>query len=101
MKQVIVRVRDCRPTYIKTLHTYHFYGVSNYKHGVFDCVKDLLPGQEIYIKVGNQYAKFILYEEILEYMQMNHTTFDEELEYQLVEDDSLLYHITNYLPLFW
>lgn len=100
MKQVIVRIRDCRPTYTKTIARYYFYCVSSYEYDVMDCVKTLLPGQEIWIKIGNQYSKFVSYEEILEACALNKTSFEEELRYQLLEDYSVNYNMKEYLPVY-
>ena len=100
MKQVIVRIRDCRPTYIKTIARHYFYSVSQYEYEVMDCVKNLLPGQEIYIKVGNLYSKFVSYEDILESCEINHTTFEEELYNNVVNDYNIKYYIKDYLPIY-
>lgn len=100
MKQVIVRIRDCRPTYTKTVARYYFLCVSSYEYDVMDCVKTLLPGQEIWIKIGNLYSKFISYEEIIEACEINKTSFEEELRYQLLEDYSVNYNMREYLPVY-
>lgn len=98
MKQVIIRIRDCRPTYIKTVARYYFLCVSSYEYDVMDCVKTLLPGQEIWIKVGNLYSKYISYEELVENAQKDDITIDEELYNNLLEDYNLNYYINQYLP---
>ena len=98
MKQIIIRVRDCRPTYTKTIKSFYFYSCSSYEYDAYDCVKDLMPGQELYIKVGNQYAKFISYEDVQEYCNEENMTFDSALRHLLFEDYSLNYNIKEYLP---
>ena len=98
MKQVIVRIRDCRPTYIKTIARYYFYCLASYQEDIMDCTFDLLPGQEIWVKVGNLYSKFISYEEIQELMQENGSSFEEELYNNLCNDYSLNYYMKEYLP---
>lgn len=98
MKQVIVRIRDCRPTYTKTIAKYYFLCVSSFECDVMDCINSLLPGQEIYIKVGNLYSKFVSYEELLENSQINGTALDEELYNNLKNDYSLNYWLNQYLP---
>ena len=97
MKQVIVRIRDCRPTYTKTIAKYYFYCVSSYEYDVMDCIKTLLPGQEIWIKVGNLYSKYISYEELMENSQIDGITMEEELYNNLKNDYSLNYYMKEYL----
>ena len=101
MKQVIVRVKDCRPTYSKTIARYYFYCVSSYMYDVLDCVKNLLPGQEIEIKVGNQYITWVSYEDMLE--AINSGDYESErdfLYHRLLNDSSLVYYIKEYLPVY-
>lgn len=98
MKQVIVRIRDCRPTYTKTIAKYYFYCVSSYEYDIMDCIKTLLPGQEIWIKVGNLYSKYISYEELMENSQIDDITMEEELYNNLKNDYSLNYYMKEYLP---
>ena len=98
MKQVIVRIRDCRPTYTKTIAKYYFLCVSSYEYDVMDCIKTLLPGQEIWIKVGNLYSKYISYEELMENSQIDGITMEEELYNNLKNDYSLNYYMKEYLP---
>ena len=98
MRQVIIRVRDCRQTYTKTIAKYYFYSQSSYEWESYDCVKDLMPGQELYIKVGNVYCKYISFEDVLEYCKEEDMTFDSALWHLLVEDYSLNYYIKEYLP---
>ena len=108
MKQVIVRIRDCRPTYTKTIARYYFYSVYSYQYDVMDCVKTLLPGQEIYIKIGNLYSKYISYEDVDEACSINNSlivyddeweTFEDALYGQLLEDYNVNYYMKKYLPL--
>lgn len=98
MKQVIVRIRDCKATRYKTVATAYFYTRAHYRDEILDFAKTLMPHQEIYIKVGNQYSKYISYEEIMEASEIDEQTFDDELYTQLIDNYSLNYEITNYLP---
>ena len=97
MKKVIVRLRDCHPTYIKTLRKRYYYSQSHYSYEVFDDFKDLQPGQEIWIKFGNQYEKFITYEDVLENSQLDNETFDDELYHMLVSEYDVDYFLKQYL----
>lgn len=98
MRQVIVRLRDCRPTYSKTIRIRYYYSQAQYKSQVFDDFKDLMPGQEIYVKIGNQYATFIEYEDVDECARIDDFTFDQELWHKLVDSHSILYYLRDYLP---
>ncbi len=98
MKQVIVRIRDCRLTYRKTIARYYFLSVSSYHYDVMDCVKTLLPGQEIEIKVGSTFCKYISYEDILNLAEDYGESFDDCLYHELVDDSEMNYYIKNYLP---
>lgn len=96
MKQVIVRIKDCRATYTRTLAVAYFYSVNQYKSEVRDFVKCLMPHQDIYVKVGNQYSKYISYEELFE-LEINGGV-DDALTHELIDDEDLMYHIKEYLP---
>ena len=61
MKQVIVRLRDCRTNRIKTIRKHYYYTKAQYEFDVYDDFKDLMPGQEIWVKFGNQHDEFITY----------------------------------------
>lgn len=98
MKQVIIRIRDCRPTYTKTRTKFYYYSIAQYKSdAVGDCLC-LMPGEEIWIKVGNLYSKYISYEELMENSQKDGITSDAELYNNLIEDESLKYWLNQYLP---
>lgn len=98
MKQVIVRIRDCKATGFKTVATAYYYSKNQYRDEVIDFVKTLMPHQEIYVKVGNQYSKYISYEEIVERYQNTLETVDEVLYDELLDDGTLNYYIKEYLP---
>lgn len=98
MKQVIARIRDCRPNGFKTVEVKYFYSVAQYEYEIMDFVKTLMPGQEIYIKVGNKFQYFKSYEEIMEESNYNKITPDDEMYYDFKENYSLNYHIKEYLP---
>lgn len=98
MKQVIVRIRDCRATGVKTVATAYYYSKNQYRDEVIDFVKTLMPHQEIYVKVGNQFSKYISYEEIVERYQNTLETVDEVLYDELLDDGTLNYYIKEYLP---
>ena len=101
MKQVIVRIRECRHTYTKTIKTFYFYNYASYEFDAYDYLKDLMPGQEIYIKVGNKYAKFISYEDVENAMKEdNCDDFDYELYTMLHYDSNLNWWLKEYLPLY-
>lgn len=100
MKQVIARIRDCRPNGFKTIASKHFYSVAQYEYEIMDFVKTLMPGQEVYIKVGNKYQYFKSYEELMEDSNYNKITLDDEMFYDFREDYSLNYYIKNYLPIY-
>lgn len=57
-----------------------------------------MPGQEVYVKVGNLYGYFVSYEEILDDMTVDHCDFDEELYNKLLNNYSLNYYLKEYLP---
>ncbi len=96
MKQVIVRIKDCRATYTRTLAVAYFYSVNQYKSEVLDFVKGLMPHQEIYVKVGNQYSKYISFEELYD-LEITRVV-DDALTHELINDEDLMYHIKEYLP---
>lgn len=99
MRQVIVRLRDCRPTYTKTIKTCYYYSQAQYKSEVFNDFENLMPGQEIYVKIGNRYCIWITYEEAES--ASNSGDYDSVEDYiynKLVRDYSLNYHVENYLP---
>lgn len=98
MKQVIVRIKDCRATYSKTISRAYYYSVNQYESEVLDFVKTLMPGQEIHINVGRNYYKFISYEDLLENAQINESTFDDEMYHEVIDDDFLMSEIKDYLP---
>ena len=98
MKQIIVRIRDCRINSIKTIKKAYFHSVAQYKDEIADFAYGLMPGQEIYIKVGNLYGYFITYEEILDDSNINSWNFDEVLRDKLLNDGSLNYYMKSYLP---
>ena len=98
MKQVIIRLKDCRTTYRKTLRKCSYYSVAQYKENCYEDFSDILPGQELEIKVGNKYVLYISYEEIIDYMKQNNDEFDDELYYALLEDWELMHYIKEYLP---
>ena len=97
MKQVIVRIRDCRATGYKTVKTAYYYSKNQYRDEVIDFVKTLMPHQEIYVKVGNQFSKYISYEDILQRYQNTLETVDEVLYDEILEDGTLNYYIKEYL----
>lgn len=98
MRQVIVRLRDCRPTYIKTIKKCCYYSQAHYKQQVFDDFKDLLPGQEIYIKIGNQFSAYISYEDNAKDSEIDYIDFEDELHDNLINNYSINYYIERYLP---
>ena len=98
MKQVIVRLRDCRVNTIKTIRKNYYYSKASYMENVFNDFKDILPGQEIYVKVGNVISFFISYEEVLWESAENKTDFDEELKYHLTQAYMIEHYIKEYLP---
>ena len=98
MKQVIVRLRDCRTNRLKTIRKCYYYSQSQYREQVYDDFKDLMPGQEIWVKIGNQHSEFITYEEVLENSQMDDLTFDDELYYMLTNRYTIDYFLNDYLP---
>lgn len=98
MKQVIVRIKDCRATYTRTLAVAYFYSVSQYESEVLDFVKGLMPHQEIYVKVGNQYSKYISFEELVELYENTTESVDDVIYHELIDDEDLMYHIKEYLP---
>ena len=99
MKQVIVRLRDCRTTHAKTIRIRYYYTQSQYEYEVFDDFKDLMPGQEIYVKIGNRYATWISYEEAEDAVNSGDFKDIEEYIYcKLLDNYSLDYHIEDYLP---
>lgn len=98
MKQVIVRIRDCRATGFKTVKTAYYHSKAQYRDEILDFVKTLMPHQEIYVKVGNQFSKYISYEEIVERYQNTLETVDEVLYDELLDDGTLNYYIKEYLP---
>lgn len=98
MKQVIVRLRDCRINSIKTIRKHHYYSQCQYREEVYNDFKDLMPGQEIFVKFGNKHAEFITYEEVLENSQLDNETFDDELYYMLTNSYNIDYYLRQYLP---
>lgn len=98
MRQVIVRLRDCRPTYTKTIRTRYYYSQAQYKQQVYDDFKDLLPGQEIYIKIGNQFSAYISYEDNAKDSEIDYIDFDDELYDNLTNNYNINYYIEKYLP---
>lgn len=98
MKQVIVRIRDCRATGYKTVATAYYYSKNQYRDEVIDFVKTLMPHQEIYVKVGNQFSKYISYEDIVQRYENTLETIDEVLYDELLDDGTLNYYIKEYLP---
>ena len=98
MKQVIVRLRDCRDNKIKTLRKANYYSQAQYNECVYNDFKDLMPGQEIYVKIGNRYSFYLTYEEIYEYAKIDNTTFDEELNHYLTNNVVGEIFIKEYLP---
>lgn len=98
-RQVIVRLKDCKATYTKTIRTMYYYTTVQYGYDVFDDFKDLMPGQEIYVKVGNRYCTWISYEEAEDAANSGaYESIEEYIYCRLLEDYSLNYHIENYLP---
>ena len=98
MKQVIVRLRDCRPTYTKTIRTRYYHSQAQYKHQVFDDFKDLLPGQEIYIKIGNQFRAYISYEDNIRDSEVDNVSEEDELYDNLTNNYNINYYMERYLP---
>lgn len=98
MKQVIVRLRDCRVNKIKTLKKAYYSSQAQYEYYVYKDFKDLMPGQEIYVKIGNRYSFYLTYEEIVEYAKIDNTTFDEELNHYLTNNMVGSFYIKEYLP---
>ena len=98
MRQVIVRLRDCRATNYKTLKVEHYFYASQYKSLVFEHFKDLMPGQEIYVKVGNKYSTWITYEEAENAVNSGEcSSIEEYIHSRLFEDYLVHYYIENYL----
>ena len=98
MRHVIVRLRDCRPTYTKTIRTRYYYSQAQYKHEVYNDFKDLLPGQEIYVKIGNQFSAYISYEDNARDSEIDYVDFDDELYDNLTNDYNINYYMERYLP---
>lgn len=98
MKQVIIRIRDCRPTYFKTVAKKYCYSVASFEYDGMDFIKsNLLPGREVYIKVGNQYAFYLSYEELEDYAKECDLDMDMAL-YNRINNYSTLYYVKEYLP---
>lgn len=98
MKQVIVRIRDCKATYSKTIAKAYFYSKSHYESEVIDFVKTLMPHQEIEISFGRELILYYSYEQLQEYARENEWTFDKQLYHSMIENDSIGYELANYLP---
>lgn len=97
MKQVIARLRDCRTNSIKTIRRRYYYSQAQYEAEVYDDFKDIMPGQEIYIKFGNKFSLYITYEELMKNIESNEQDFDTELWYELVNSYSVDYFLKQYL----
>lgn len=99
MKQVTVRIREYKNTGVgKITHKAHFMCLNQFRWGIADTINDnLMPGQEVYIRVGRNYSKYISYEDIREYTNENNCDFETAI-YDLIENDNdLNYHIKEYL----
>lgn len=94
MKQVIARIRKNG----RTLATAYFYSKCQYESDIIDFAKQLKAGQEIQISFGRMYITFFEYEEIMEYAKEYNETFEEMLYDLLIDNDSIIYHLKNYLP---
>lgn len=98
MKQVIVRLRDCRTNRIKTIRKRYYYSKAQYEFDVYDDFKDLMPGQEICVKFGNQHEEFITYEEVFADAETDKSDFDYELYYRLTMSCNITHYLEQYLP---
>lgn len=98
MKQVIVRIKNCRATYSKTIAKMYCYSVAQFEEQIIDFCKELLPHQEIEISVGRQYITYLSYEDICDYAKYNEQDFDAQLYDSLIDDYALRYEIRQYLP---
>jgi len=97
MKYVIIRIQKGN----RTLKRLYYVSYVDYEFRAYkDVQKTLKPGLTAYIKVGNQAARFIDYEDCeqklkdwpQDYETLNDVIYDE------VNDCTLSYYIKEYLP---
>lgn len=102
VKQIIIRIKDCKG---KLVAKDYYYSQTRFNEEASNFIyRFLRPGDEVQIKIGNQYAKYLTHSELLDLMKdyelLDGVKYNEKkiIQMFLVDDYGVQYYMKEHLP---